>query len=284
MSKKNSNEVKVVIEKNIISIMHTFAFTFFTLIMIPKRVIFDFPFGNWNVCFTWLAIYFCYVLIFRLIKKLYLKIKQKKQTYENNNFNFRGIEYQETFTSKEMMEIKKKIEKDIEGGRENLKEYKNDLKQEIEKVEIEKDISMSINLPYVIILPSALAGLLGSILLDLKIYFITIFVVVAYIFVCYCILIPMTQLMKTIGKVQRQLNPELKIDGALLTLADMRTRLARATAYNLNATYGQHIRIFKTVIPVATTTAESSAAGKSIYTYDKDGTVAQAYAEFTGEV
>ena len=82
----------------------------------------------------------------------------------------------------------------------------------------------------------------------------------------------MTQLMKTIGKVQRQLNPELKIDGALLTLADMRTRLARATAYNLNATYGQHIRIFKTVIPVATTAAESSAAGKSIYTYDKDGT------------
>ena len=94
----------------------------------------------------------------------------------------------------------------------------------------------------------------------------------------------MTQLMKTIGKVQRQLNPELKIDGALLTLADMRTRLARATAYNLNETYGQHIRIFKTVIPVATTAAESSAAGKSIYTYDKDGTVAQAYAEFTREV
>ena len=94
----------------------------------------------------------------------------------------------------------------------------------------------------------------------------------------------MIQLMKTIGKVQRQLNPGLKIDGALLTLADMRTRLARATAYNLNATYGQHIRIFKTVIPVATTAAESSAAGKSIYTYDKDGTVAQAYAEFTREV
>ena len=94
----------------------------------------------------------------------------------------------------------------------------------------------------------------------------------------------MIQLMKTIGKVQRQLNLGLKIDGALLTLADMRIRLARATAYNLNATYGQHIRIFKTVIPVATTAAESSVAGKSIYTYDKDGTVAQAYAEFTREV
>ena len=36
----------------------------------------------------------------------------------------------------------------------------------------------------------------------------------------------MTQLMNTIGKVQRQLNPNLKIAGVLLTLADMRTKLA----------------------------------------------------------
>ena len=37
----------------------------------------------------------------------------------------------------------------------------------------------------------------------------------------------MTQLIKTIGKVQRQLNPNLKIDGVLLTLADMRTKLVQ---------------------------------------------------------
>ena len=78
----------------------------------------------------------------------------------------------------------------------------------------------------------------------------------------------MTQLMKTIGKVQRQLNPNLKIDGVLLTLADMRTKLARTTED----------------IPVAITAAESSAAGQSIYEYDKNGTVAKAYAEFTREV
>ena len=42
-----------------------------------------------------------------------------------------------------------------------------------------------------------------------------------------------TQLMKTIGKVQRQLNPNLKIDGVLLTLADMRTKLARTTEDSL---------------------------------------------------
>ena len=94
----------------------------------------------------------------------------------------------------------------------------------------------------------------------------------------------MTQLMKTIGKVQRQLNPNLKIDGVLLTLADMRTKLAKTTEDSLRENYGKHIRIFKTVIPVAITAAESSAAGQSIYEYDKNGTVAKAYAEFTREV
>ena len=94
----------------------------------------------------------------------------------------------------------------------------------------------------------------------------------------------MTQLMKTIGKVQRQLNPNLKIDGVLLTLADMRTKLARTTEDSLRENYGKHIRIFKTVIPVAITAAESSATGQSIYEYDKNGTVAKAYAEFTKEV
>ena len=63
----------------------------------------------------------------------------------------------------------------------------------------------------------------------------------------------MTQLMKTIGKVQRQLNPNLKIDGVLLTLADMRTKLARTTEDSLRENYGKHIQIFKTVIPVAIT-------------------------------
>ena len=48
----------------------------------------------------------------------------------------------------------------------------------------------------------------------------------------------MTQLVKTIGKVQRQINPGLKVDGVVLTLADMRTNLARATAESLRQNYG----------------------------------------------
>ena len=48
----------------------------------------------------------------------------------------------------------------------------------------------------------------------------------------------MTQLMKTINKVKRQINPALKVDGVLLTLVDGRTNLARQTADTLRQSYG----------------------------------------------
>ena len=60
----------------------------------------------------------------------------------------------------------------------------------------------------------------------------------------------MTQLMKTIGKVQRQINPALKVDGVLLTLADMRTNLARVTAESIRQNYGRMVKVYQTVIPV----------------------------------
>ncbi|MCM1245292.1 MAG: AAA family ATPase [Roseburia sp.] len=94
----------------------------------------------------------------------------------------------------------------------------------------------------------------------------------------------MAQLMKTIGRVQRQINPALKVDGVVLTLADMRTNLARATADSLKQNYGRIVKVYKTVIPVSVKAAETSAAGKSIYRYDKNGAAAKAYADFTGEV
>lgn len=94
----------------------------------------------------------------------------------------------------------------------------------------------------------------------------------------------MTQLMKTIVKIRKQINPSLKVDGVLLTLADMRTNLARATAETLRHQYGSMLKIYKTQIPIAVKAAEISAAGQSIFAYDKGSKVAQAYAEFVREV
>jgi len=94
----------------------------------------------------------------------------------------------------------------------------------------------------------------------------------------------MTQLMKTIGKIRKQINPALKVDGVLLTLADMRTNLARATAETLRMQYGSFLKIYQTQIPIAVKAAEISAAGQSIFAYDKDSKVAQAYESLTKEV
>lgn len=94
----------------------------------------------------------------------------------------------------------------------------------------------------------------------------------------------MTQLIKTISKVKRQINPSLTVDGVLLTLADMRTVMARQTASLIEQQYGAALHIYNTIIPVGITAAETSSAGMSIYRYDGGGKVAAAYAALTKEV
>lgn len=92
------------------------------------------------------------------------------------------------------------------------------------------------------------------------------------------------QLLKTIYKVKRQINPHLKIGGVLLTMVDHRTNFAKEISALIRGTYGKNIRIFKTEIPLSIRAAEASAAGKSIYAYDKGGRVAEAYRDLTKEV
>ena len=94
----------------------------------------------------------------------------------------------------------------------------------------------------------------------------------------------MTQLTKTVGKVKHQLNPNLKIDGIVLTLVAEKTNLAKTTEETISEAYGNVINVFKTHIPVAIKAAEMSTSGKSIYSYDKNGKVAKAYENLTKEV
>lgn len=94
----------------------------------------------------------------------------------------------------------------------------------------------------------------------------------------------MTQLIQTIDKTKVQINPKLKIDGILLTIADMKTNLAKTTIETLRNSYGSRIKIYDTVIPMGVKAAESTIEGKSIYTYDKRSKPAVAYENFTEEV
>lgn len=94
----------------------------------------------------------------------------------------------------------------------------------------------------------------------------------------------MTQLLQTVSKVKRQINPDLQIEGILLTLVDNRTNLSRSTATALKENFGKHIKIFGSTIPIAVKAAEVSSKGQSIYAYEPNSPVSKAYAEFTKEV
>lgn len=75
----------------------------------------------------------------------------------------------------------------------------------------------------------------------------------------------MVQLMKTIFKVKRQINPDLHVDGILLTLVDKRTNLSKEIKLQLVENYGSMLKLFESQIPLAIKTAESSSSGKSIF-------------------
>ena len=92
------------------------------------------------------------------------------------------------------------------------------------------------------------------------------------------------QLLQTISKVRRQINPDLRIEGILLTMVDSRTNYARDISNLIRETYGGKLKVFATDIPLSVRAAEISAEGKSIYAHDPKGKVAAAYKELTKEV
>lgn len=92
------------------------------------------------------------------------------------------------------------------------------------------------------------------------------------------------QLIMTIGKVKRRINPKLEIEGILVTMVDGRTNYTKDISSLLENTYGSRVRIFRSAIPLSVRAAETSAAGISIYAHDPKGKAAQAYERLTKEV
>ena len=94
----------------------------------------------------------------------------------------------------------------------------------------------------------------------------------------------MSHLMNTILKVRKQINPNLKVGGILLTMVDGRTNLSKEISNELRETYGAVFKLFDTQIPRGIRAAESTRLGESILSYDKNNKVAQGYVEFAKEV
>lgn len=92
------------------------------------------------------------------------------------------------------------------------------------------------------------------------------------------------QLLQTIRKVRRQINPRLRIEGILMTMTDSRTSFGKEIDALVRQAYGGKIKVFAQGIPRSVRAAETSAEGRSIYAHDPKGKVAEAYRALTKEV
>jgi chromosome partitioning protein len=91
----------------------------------------------------------------------------------------------------------------------------------------------------------------------------------------------LSDLMGTIGLIRSELNPQLVIEGLLLTMVDERTRLARDVANEVKVHFGA--QVFDTVIPRNIKLSESPSHGEPIIMYDIASKGAQAYLALAAE-
>ena len=91
-------------------------------------------------------------------------------------------------------------------------------------------------------------------------------------------------LLKSIAQIRRQINPNLSIEGILLTMVDRRASHTRDVIELIENAYGGNIQIFSEHIPRSVRAAETSAHGVSIFTHDPNGRVAAAYQSLVREV
>ena len=91
-----------------------------------------------------------------------------------------------------------------------------------------------------------------------------------------------TQLVNTIRLVQDNLNPQLTIEGVLLTMADFRTNLTREVMQEVRNYFKE--KVYQTVIPRSVRLSEAPSFGQPVALYDKDSLGAQKYQELVAEM
>jgi chromosome partitioning protein len=110
---------------------------------------------------------------------------------------------------------------------------------------------------------------------------------------CNSVLIPATAqylsakglelLLQTIARVKKRINPQIVIDGILVTMFSDRTKITKEILNLMNVTYSDYIRIYDNKIPVSTKVGEANYRYKSVIEYEPKSKVAIAYREFGKE-
>jgi len=88
----------------------------------------------------------------------------------------------------------------------------------------------------------------------------------------------------SILKTKKSVNPDLEIDGVLITMFEKRTNLTKKVVEYIEEEFGKFLPVFKTRIPRSITVNEALGEGQSIVRYQKGNMAAIAYREFAKEV
>ena len=92
----------------------------------------------------------------------------------------------------------------------------------------------------------------------------------------------LTQLMRTVDLVKNHLNPDLEIQGVVLTMYDSRNNLSSQVAQDVRDHFGE--KVYKTMIPRNVRVSEAPSFGKPVLLYDLACAGAQAYAGLAREL
>ena len=98
----------------------------------------------------------------------------------------------------------------------------------------------------------------------------------------YLALEGVSELLDTLMRIRRTLNPDLAIEGIVLTMYDERTTLSKQVASDLRSFFGA--QVFQSVIPRNVRLAEAPSHGKPIHFYDIHSKGAEAYINLAKEV
>ncbi|MCG4662417.1 AAA family ATPase [[Clostridium] innocuum] len=94
----------------------------------------------------------------------------------------------------------------------------------------------------------------------------------------------LSDLLHTISNAKKQINPNIKIDGILITMTDARTNLSKHISNEVREVYQSHIKVFDTEIPRVVKASESALAGQSPIKYAPYAETTLAYRRLAKEV
>lgn len=92
------------------------------------------------------------------------------------------------------------------------------------------------------------------------------------------------ELLKTIQKIKKRVNPKLKVQGILLTMCENRTNLSKTLTEQVEEMFQKKIKIFQTKIPKTVKVGEAIYSGQSIKKYAKGSSVDIAYDNLAKEI